>query len=131
MWQNSIQRPLRPNATAWLDGWASKIMAAYPQYVCATVHAWRCVVTDGFHVWRAHLPVTRASFKTELALQDPYQWAEGTYKLAVDVAYSTPYDAPLSADFIATARKVCQSQVALGGYRLAHMLNVLFGSTSK
>jgi len=44
-------------------------------------------------------------------LASPYQWAEGTFKLAVNFAYTTPFDGKLTDAYIAEARQVCQSQV--------------------
>ncbi len=60
--------------------------------------------------------------------EDPSNWAKESYSLADSRAYTTPEGQVPSAAYIEEAKKVCQARVTLAGYRLAHLVNSLFGS---
>ena len=46
------------------------------------------------------------------------------------MAYPPKYNTTLTADFVSRAQQVSEEQVAVGGYRLAQILNSIFGCDS-
>ena len=64
-------------------------------------------------------------------MTDPYAWATESQKIASDFVYTAPQaPTPISQDYTAQAMATCQSQVALGGYRLAILLDSIFSASS-
>ncbi|PIQ28343.1 hypothetical protein COW36_04085 [bacterium (Candidatus Blackallbacteria) CG17_big_fil_post_rev_8_21_14_2_50_48_46] len=55
---------------------------------------------------------------------DPQAWAQESYKLAVQAGYEAlPLHGPLSEKYIRQAQEICLVRLALGGHRLAELLN--------
>uniref|UniRef100_A0A7S1CI73 Aspergillus nuclease S(1) n=1 Tax=Bicosoecida sp. CB-2014 TaxID=1486930 RepID=A0A7S1CI73_9STRA len=99
-WEAMVPRPLAANSSKYLEAWTDTITAAYPM----------------------------STFAKQLAVTDVFEWLGETYYHATTFAYTTPEGQPLEDAFVMTARKLCQAQVALGGYRLAQEINAIFGS---
>jgi hypothetical protein len=54
----------------------------------------------------------------------PENWSIESYQLAVRHGYETlPSQGPISAEYISKAQTICLERLALGGYRLAELLN--------
>eukprot|EP00455_Lapot_gusevi_P034126 TRINITY_DN3755_c0_g1_i1.p1 TRINITY_DN3755_c0_g1~~TRINITY_DN3755_c0_g1_i1.p1 ORF type:complete len:327 (-),score=114.54 TRINITY_DN3755_c0_g1_i1:130-1110(-) len=102
LWSDDPSRPLSPDSLQDINNWAAKVSSQYPQ----------------------------SSFAKQLAEDDPYDWAIESLQLAYDVAYSIPEDSTVSDDYVNKVRTSCFSQVALGGYRLAGVLNDLYDPDS-
>lgn len=67
----------------------------------------------------------RARFETRLRTP-PVRWAEESYALAVHDGYEAlPANGVLSPAYIAKAQAICAERLALGGYRLAEVLNAV------
>lgn len=63
-------------------------------------------------------PCSRMSHDTSVQ-----QWANESWRLAVDVAYQTPYNGKPSKDYRLQTRKLSEQRIAQAGCRLADMLN--------
>lgn len=82
--------------------------------------------------WKSRIPgfaaelekkLPRSQFADRLAF-DPLAWAQESYVLAVKYGYETmPPDGQLTPAYIAKAQQICAERLALGGYRLAELLN--------
>ncbi len=65
----------------------------------------------------------RAGVVTQLEFA-PQAWAEESYKLAVKHGYETlPAEGKVDQAYIKKAQEICAERLALGGYRLAELLN--------
>ncbi|MEZ0370256.1 MAG: S1/P1 nuclease [Candidatus Sericytochromatia bacterium] len=65
----------------------------------------------------------RSQFTTRLNFK-PMAWAEESYALAVKYGYEPlPVTRQLSPEYISQAQQICDERLALGGYRLAELLN--------
>lgn len=53
-------------------------------------------------------------------------WAEQSFKIARNFAYDLPENSKPSAQYNKKGRSIVKQQIALAGYRLAHLLNKLF-----
>lgn len=62
-------------------------------------------------------------FTKELSDPNPHRWAESSFYIAKDFAYTTPSGKAPSAEYIAKAQQIVLQQSALAGYRLAGILN--------
>ncbi len=72
---------------------------------------------------------SREDLKESLAFTKPEEWASESFDLARSVVYSdVSRDTEPSEDYRRRAIDVGQRRIALAGYRLAQMLNRLFGS---
>lgn len=101
LWNNDLTRPLNASGTAWLDGWVDTVMTAYPA----------------------------SSFAPELALTNPFDWAAESNGIAASFVYTAPQSpTPLSQQYINDSQAIVQQRVALGGYRLAHLLDSIFAA---
>lgn len=101
-WIDDLVRPLNATGLAWLDSTAKAFTAAFP-------------VTG---------------FAPQLAETDPFMWAVESHGLADSFVYTAPQSpTPIPADYQAQAAVMSQSQIALGGYRLAAMLERTFNPT--
>jgi len=98
LWDFPYQRPLQSDGFNWIESWANFVCESYPA----------------------------SKFSDELKIDDPYVWLGESYHLAVNKAYDTPVNGEVSKQYISDARDVCQSQVALGGYRLGQLFNRIF-----
>lgn len=56
---------------------------------------------------------------------NPENWAKEGSQTAKESVYNTQEDQPVSTGYIQNGKKVSDQQVALAGYRLAHLLNQL------
>lgn len=54
---------------------------------------------------------------------NPQNWVDQSYLLAIDDAYHTSENKPLSAEYIKNNQQIVEQQTALAGYRLANLLN--------
>eukprot|EP00274_Cyanoptyche_gloeocystis_P001601 CAMPEP_0196663426 /NCGR_PEP_ID=MMETSP1086-20130531/52809_1 /TAXON_ID=77921 /ORGANISM="Cyanoptyche gloeocystis , Strain SAG4.97" /LENGTH=278 /DNA_ID=CAMNT_0041999235 /DNA_START=147 /DNA_END=983 /DNA_ORIENTATION=+ len=67
----------------------------------------------------------RSDFK-DWQEMDPEQWASESFELAREHAYVTPENQTPSNEYMSEVRLLSQERVALGGYRLAQLLNSIF-----
>lgn len=103
-WTGDLSRPLNTSGWAWMESWTTSIMASFPS----------------------------SGFGPELAMKDPFDWAAESNTLASTFAYTAPQaPTPISGDYITAAQTMCQSRVALGGYRLAALLDSIFGNSAE
>jgi hypothetical protein len=58
---------------------------------------------------------------------DPGHWVEESYDLAKTVAYTTPEGQPLTHAYTIKVQSIVRQRIALAGYRLAELLNEIFG----
>lgn len=82
--------------------------------------------------WKASIPgfaaslekrLPRSQFASKLAF-DPQAWSQESFALAVRSGYETlPADGKLTPAYISKAQQICGERLALGGYRLAELLN--------
>jgi hypothetical protein len=102
-WSEDLDRPLNSTGEAWLANWENIIINQWPA----------------------------AAFAADLAVKDVYQWAVDSNALASSVAYTAP-QAPtiIPADYITLAQKTAVKLVALGGYRLAQIIESIFNPAS-
>ncbi|MBF2053141.1 MAG: S1/P1 nuclease [Candidatus Sericytochromatia bacterium] len=83
--------------------------------------AWPGPIPDFAARLRQQYPLN--SFQHSMAF-DPEVWARESYQLAVRYGYSSlPADGQLSPDYLRQVQSICSQQLALGGYRLAALLN--------
>lgn len=69
-----------------------------------------------------------STFTEELKEFSAKKWAEESFGYARDFVYSAAEaPAPLADAYVKQAMKLCRRQVALGGYRLAQVLQSVFG----
>lgn len=95
-----LERPLSPSSYAVLNSTARDVMNAYPI----------------------------SAFTEELKRYSAKAWATESYEFAANFVYSAPeYPAPLSDSYVRQAMDICRRQVALAGYRLAQVLQSVFG----
>lgn len=85
--------------------------------------------------WQSGIPDLAAQLQKDfpkdnwqlLLKTDPQGWAKESYKLSIKYGYSTlPEDGTLSPEFRRGVQRVCAERLALGGYRLAEILNQSF-----
>ena len=69
-----------------------------------------------------------AAFKDQLRDLNPEDWTRESYRLAIDVAYQTPFNQKPSPEYIKQSKKIVGQQCALAGYRLAALLNKIFSN---
>lgn len=62
---------------------------------------------------------------------NPTSWSKEGYNLAATVVYSTPENQVPSANYIENEKKTVQQQLALAGYRLANLLNLLLADKAE
>ena len=100
-WVDDLPRPLNATSAAALSSFASAVIAEFP----------------------ASDPAI-AALILETA---PLTWATESNALAASVVYNAPQaPTPLTADYIAQGQVLCRRQIALGGYRLATLLEYIF-----
>jgi hypothetical protein len=58
----------------------------------------------------------------------PRRWIEEGAALAQSVVYTTPENQPISDDYKQKAQTAAFRQIALAGFRLAALLNDIYGS---
>lgn len=58
---------------------------------------------------------------------NPVDWAQQSFVLAKNFAYNIPENGVPSADYNNQGQKIVEQQIALAGYRLANLLNQIFG----
>ena len=96
----TLDRPTSPEEGV-IAAQAARIMAAYPP----------------------------ASLAREIAKLDPVEWARESHRLGCVSGYPADYQpsdhrvVELKGDFVAKSRAVAERQIALAGYRLAHVLD--------
>lgn len=82
--------------------------------------------------WKSKIPGFAASLEQRLPPKqfadrlafNPMGWAEESYTLAVRYGYQPlSADGQLSPAYVAKAQEICAERLALGGYRLAELLN--------
>jgi hypothetical protein len=57
---------------------------------------------------------------------NPADWAQQSFTIAKSFAYDLAPGSTLSSAYIAHVQQLTQQQIALAGYRLANLLNLLF-----
>lgn len=104
LWVDDLVRPLNATGTAWLDDMASKIMTAYP--------------------------LDDPTIAPLIKQYNTSTWANESNAIAADFVYTAP-QAPtvIPQAYIDTAQATCMRQIAIGGYRLAELLEYIFTST--
>lgn len=90
-----LVRPLNSTGFQWLDTWAKTIIVEFP-------------ITD---------------FTNELEVTDPQQWILDIFKATFEQVYDTPFNQTMSPTYIANVSVLLRRQIALGGYRLAQLLD--------
>lgn len=102
-WYKAPERPLNDTGKALIAGLAQSVTTAFPA----------------------------SAFANELAITDPYVWASESNALAESFVYTAPQaPTPLSGDYVTKAQTMCQQRVALGGYRLAKLLDSIYAPAS-
>ncbi len=71
------------------------------------------------------------SFDGKSTNLDTNAWAKEGNNLAATVVYATPENQVPSTSYVENEKKVVQQQLALAGYRLANLLNVLLSDKSE
>ena len=61
----------------------------------------------------------------------PQDWANESYQIGKRVAYQLPRRGRPTAEYIANGQKIVQQRLALAGYRLANLLNQLYGKRER
>jgi len=61
---------------------------------------------------------------------NPKDWADESYRIAKTDAYHIPYKGKPSTQYIKKGQKIIKQRIALAGYRLAYLLNELYGSSN-
>jgi hypothetical protein len=67
------------------------------------------------------------SLGTKVNDLNPNDWINESFTLAKNVAYQTPEGKPLSTAYLKQGQPIVEQQLALAGYRLANLLNSIFG----
>ena len=100
-WGTDLPRPLTSAGSAWISNFTNTILIDYPT----------------------------SMFTDKLAIFNTTEWAYESNGYATSFAYTAPYftDGPISDAYINQAQGICLQQVALGGYRLATLLEYIFG----
>jgi len=103
-WIDDIVRPINSTGKTWLDDFSKKVMTAFPK--------------------------DDPSIAPLIKEYNTSTWANESNAIANDVAYTAP-QAPtvIPQSYIDNAQTVCQKQIAVGGYRLADLLEYIFTST--
>jgi hypothetical protein len=104
LWTEDIVRPLNSTGLSWLYDFADKIIAAYPK--------------------------DDPSIAPLIKEYNASTWANESHDIASTFAYTAP-QAPtvIPQDYLDTAQTTCQRQIAIGGYRLADLLEYIFTAT--
>ncbi len=100
-WNNDLKRPMESYGYDYLNRKSNEFMSEFPV----------------------------SAFKDRLSKYSVSAWAAESFGLARDFVYNAP-QAPeaVPTGYTETAKKICRSQVALGGYRLAQLLESVFGN---
>lgn len=102
-WADDVDRPLNATGDAWIEGWVNTITAQYPA----------------------------SSFANKLANTNVWSWAAESNALASSFVYTAAQaPTPLSSAYIAQAKELVRQQVALGGYRLAQLLESVYNPSA-
>lgn len=103
-WIDDIVRPLNTTGKEWLSSFSSKVMTAFPK--------------------------DDPSIAPLIKEYNTSTWANESNLIADQVAYTAP-QAPtvIPQSYIDNAQTICQRQIAIGGYRLADLLEYIFTST--
>ena len=102
-WVTDIVRPLNDTGKAWLSAFAASIMAAHP--------------------------ASDPSIAPLILETQPMAWANESNALAASFVYTAAQaPTPLSADYVTQAQAMSLRQIAIGGYRLATLLEYIFTS---
>lgn len=98
-WFGDIPRPLNASGAAWLDNFTATLLREYPA----------------------------AAMAAAVADKNVTNWAAESHALAESVAYTAPQSPALLPDaYVQQGAALCNQQVALGGYRLATLLEYIF-----
>lgn len=97
-WSQDPVRPLNSTGQAWLSTWAAEITSNFPS----------------------------SNFVPDLLVTDPWAWAVESNSLAWSFVYSAPQSpVPVPQAYSQQAAQMCQQRIALGGYRLAQLLDTI------
>ena len=103
-WVNDLPRPLNATSQAWLSAFAAAVMGEYK-------------TTD---------PAIAALIRET----DPMAWANESNAIATSFVYTAAQaPTPLSQAYIDEGVTLCRKQIAVGGYRLATLLEYIFTTT--
>jgi hypothetical protein len=72
-----------------------------------------------------------SSFGSQATDLNPEHWAKEGYAMAPKSVYSTPENQVPSTNYLETEKKIVQQQLALAGYRLANLLNLLLSDKAE
>ena len=105
-WVTDLPRPLNATSSAWLSAFAAAVMGEYK--------------------------LSDPAIAALVAETDPMAWANESNALAASFVYAGAAQAPtpLSAQYLADGAVLCRKQIAVGGYRLATLLEFIFGTTT-
>lgn len=100
-WINDIPRPLTPAGSAYLSNFSAAIMSTYPQ--------------------------TDPTIAPLILETDPLVWATESNALAQSFAYTANRaPTPLTDAYLEQGQAMALRQIAIGGYRLAALLEYIF-----
>ncbi len=68
----------------------------------------------------------KSYFGDKISDPNPQDWSDQSYQLAKNFAYNIKPNTKPSPSYVKRGRKVVEQQLALGGYRLAQVLNQLY-----
>lgn len=98
-WYGDVLRPLNATGQDWIDAFTNKIVAAFPA----------------------------SALQPEIANVNVSAWAEDSNALAANFVYTAPQaPAPIPDTYVTQGAEMCLRQVAIGGYRLATLLEYIF-----
>lgn len=105
LWVNDLSRPLNASSQAYLKDFAASIMSEFPS--------------------------SSPSIAPKIADFNVTNWAKESNEYAATVAYTAPQSpTPIPQSYIDNGQTLCKQQIAVGGYRLASLLEFIFTTTS-
>jgi hypothetical protein len=103
-WVQDLPRPLNDTSKAWLASFSSAVLASYP--------------------------ASDPSIAPLIKKTSPFAWANESNALALSFVYTAPQaPTPLPDAYVKAGAEMCRRQLALGGYRLANLLEYIFTTT--
>lgn len=69
-------------------------------------------------------------FGSKAEIINPQMWCNESYALATEFAYKTPEEKEVTESYLNKGQQISAQQIALAGYRLAYLLNTIFGNQS-
>lgn len=105
LWVNDLSRPLNTSSQAYLKDFAANIMKEFPS--------------------------TDPTIAQKIKDYNVTNWAIESNEYAATVAYTAPQSpTPIPQSYIDNGQTLCKQQIAIGGYRLASLIEYIFTTTS-